>query len=53
MVYCLLDINWVIGCLVKNKLWAWDEIGKKSKIVKIIPFNYLLGGVGREEQQNI
>lgn len=36
MVYSLLVINWMIGGTVKNKLWAWDVIGKNSKITKLI-----------------
>lgn len=37
MVYGSLGINWVIGGFVKNELWAWNGIWKKSKIVNLIP----------------
>lgn len=40
-IYGLLGINWMIEGRVKNKLWAWNGIGKNLKFVKLIALSFL------------
>lgn len=50
MVYKLLRINWVIAGIIRDELWAWDEIFTKNKFVKLISWIIFLGDVEKEEQ---